>query len=108
MVNISIKQPITTILEVIEDKTVVGMSNTLVKSTVVMKENLNEHPGVAEKFPCCSGGAALTRNYVENDLAEYQGEVHYARRFRGPEVDGHHASAKRGEAPAAGRKPLGA
>jgi 5-methyltetrahydrofolate--homocysteine methyltransferase len=83
-VNIGIKQPINTILEVAEDKSadVVGMSGLLVKSTVVMKENLKEMNtrGVAEKFPVLLGGAALTRGYVENDLAEiYQGDVHYAR-----------------------------
>jgi 5-methyltetrahydrofolate--homocysteine methyltransferase len=84
VVNIGIKQPITTILEVAQDKSadVVGMSGLLVKSTVVMKENLEEMNvrGVAEKYPVLLGGAALTRSYVENDLQEiYQGEVHYAR-----------------------------
>jgi len=84
VVNIGIKQPINTILEVAEDKSadVVGMSGLLVKSTVVMKENLQEMNtrGVAEKFPVLLGGAALTRGYVENDLADiYQGDVHYAR-----------------------------
>lgn len=58
VVNIGIKQPIATILEVAEDKSadVVGMSGLLVKSTVVMKENLEEMNtrGVAEKFRCCS------------------------------------------------------
>src|ERR1700689_5451182 len=84
VVNIGIKQPIANILEVAEDKSadVVGMSGLLVKSTVVMKENLQEMNtrGVAEKFPVLLGGAGLTRSYVENDLAEvYEGEVHYAR-----------------------------
>ena len=96
VVNIGIKQPIATILEVAEDKSadVVGMSGLLVKSTVVMKENLQEMNtrGVAEKFPVLLGGAALTRGYVENDLAEvYEGEVHYARdAFEGLRADGHH------------------
>ena len=52
------------------------------KSTVVMKDNLQElnAKGVAEKFPVLLGGAALTRSYVENDLAEvYEGDVSYAR-----------------------------
>ncbi len=84
VVNIGIKQPIANILEVAEDKNadVVGMSGLLVKSTVVMKENLHEMNtrGVAAKFPVLLGGAALTRGYVENDLAEiYEGDVHYAR-----------------------------
>ncbi|ORA81153.1 methionine synthase [Mycobacterium malmoense] len=108
VVNIGIKQPITNILEVAEDKSadVVGMSGLLVKSTVVMKENLEEMNtrGVAERFPVLLGGAALTRSYVENDLADiYDGEVHYARdAFEGLKLMDTIMSAKRGEAPAPG------
>ena len=84
VVNIGIKQPISTILEVAEDKRadVIGMSGLLVKSTVVMKENLEEinARGLADNYPVLLGGAALTRSYVENDLSEaYEGDVHYAR-----------------------------
>ncbi|MCQ4120087.1 methionine synthase [Rhodococcus tibetensis] len=84
VVNLGIKQPIATILDAaIEQRAdVIGMSGLLVKSTVVMKDNLKElnAKGVAEKFPVLLGGAALTRSYVENDLAEvYEGEVSYAR-----------------------------
>ena len=84
VVNIGIKQPITTILDVAADKKadVIGMSGLLVKSTVVMKENLEEinSRGLAETYPVLLGGAALTRSYVENDLSEtYEGQVHYAR-----------------------------
>ncbi|ABG92692.1 MULTISPECIES: methionine synthase [Rhodococcus] len=84
VVNLGIKQPIATILDAaIEQKAdVIGMSGLLVKSTVVMKDNLQElnAKGVAEKFPVLLGGAALTRSYVENDLAEvYEGDVSYAR-----------------------------
>jgi 5-methyltetrahydrofolate--homocysteine methyltransferase len=68
-----------------------------------MKENLEEMNtrGVAEKFPVLLGGAALTRSYVENDLAElYKGEVHYARdAFEGLKLMDTIMSAKRGEAP---------
>ena len=105
VVNLGIKQPIATILEVAEDKSadVVGMSGLLVKSTVVMKENLQEMNtrGVAAKFPVLLGGAALTRSYVENDLAEiYHGEVHYARdAFEGLKLMDTIMSSKRGEAP---------
>jgi 5-methyltetrahydrofolate--homocysteine methyltransferase len=105
VVNIGIKQPIATILEVAQDKKadVVGMSGLLVKSTVVMKENLEEMNtrGVAEKFPVLLGGAALTRSYVENDLQEiYQGEVHYARdAFEGLKLMDTIMNAKRGLAP---------
>lgn len=84
VVNLGIKQPIATILDAAVDKKadVIGMSGLLVKSTVVMKENLEElnSRGVAEQFPVLLGGAALTRAYVENDLTEvYAGDVHYAR-----------------------------
>ncbi|MFI6865433.1 methionine synthase [Nocardia sp. NPDC050406] len=84
VVNLGIKQPISSILDAAVDKKadVIGMSGLLVKSTVVMKENLQElnTKGVAEQFPVLLGGAALTRAYVENDLTEvYEGDVHYAR-----------------------------
>ena len=103
VVNIGIKQPIANILDVAQDKSadVVGMSGLLVKSTVVMKENLQEMNtrGVADRFPVLLGGAALTRSYVENDLSEiYQGEVHYARdAFEGLKLMDTIMSAKRGE-----------
>ncbi|MFE9324909.1 methionine synthase [Nocardia sp. NPDC052278] len=84
VVNLGIKQPIATILDAAVDKKadVIGMSGLLVKSTVVMKENLEElnARGVSDQFPVLLGGAALTRAYVENDLTEvYHGDVHYAR-----------------------------
>ena len=49
----------------------IGMSGLLVKSTVVMKENLEElnSRGTAARWPVILGGAALTRAYVEQDLA---------------------------------------
>jgi 5-methyltetrahydrofolate--homocysteine methyltransferase len=105
VVNIGIKQPIANILEVAQDKSadVVGMSGLLVKSTVVMKENLEEMNtrGVAEKYPVLLGGAALTRSYVENDLADiYRGEVHYARdAFEGLRLMDTIMNAKRGHTP---------
>ncbi len=84
VVNLGIKQPIAAILEAAEqhDADVVGMSGLLVKSTVVMRENLEEinARGLAARWPVMLGGAALTRAYVETDLAEvYEGEVRYAR-----------------------------
>jgi 5-methyltetrahydrofolate--homocysteine methyltransferase len=103
VVNIGIKQPISTILEVAEDKRadVIGMSGLLVKSTVVMKENLEEMNlrGVAQKYPVLLGGAALTRGYVEDDLAEiYEGEVYYARdAFEGLRLMDRIMAAKRGQ-----------
>jgi 5-methyltetrahydrofolate--homocysteine methyltransferase len=84
VVNIGIKQPISEIIRAAEDHDVdvIGMSGLLVKSTVVMKENLEElnSRGLATRWPVLLGGAALTRAYVEHDLAElYEGEVRYAR-----------------------------
>ncbi|MGZ4520920.1 MAG: vitamin B12 dependent-methionine synthase activation domain-containing protein, partial [Mycobacteriaceae bacterium] len=84
VVNLGIKQPIAAILEaaLTEKADVIGMSGLLVKSTVVMKENLQElnSRGIAEQFPVILGGAALTRAYVEDDLAEvFDGHVAYAR-----------------------------
>ena len=58
------------------------MSGLLVKSTVIMKENLEElnQRGLSADYPVILGGAALTRAYVEQDLHEiYEGEVRYAR-----------------------------
>ncbi|MFF0279220.1 methionine synthase [Rhodococcus aetherivorans] len=107
VVNLGIKQPIATILDAAVDKNadVIGMSGLLVKSTVVMKENLEElnHRGVAERFPVLLGGAALTRSYVENDLAEiYEGQVSYARdAFEGLHLMDRVMAVKRGEGPAA-------
>ncbi|MFJ7960541.1 vitamin B12 dependent-methionine synthase activation domain-containing protein, partial [Streptomyces sp. NPDC096319] len=84
VVNIGIKQPVSAILEAAEEHNadVIGMSGLLVKSTVIMKENLEElnQRELAAKYPVILGGAALTRAYVEQDLHEiYQGEVRYAR-----------------------------
>ncbi|MEU3429467.1 methionine synthase [Streptomyces gardneri] len=84
VVNIGIKQPVSAILEAAEQHRadVIGMSGLLVKSTVIMKENLQElnGRGLAATYPVILGGAALTRAYVEQDLHElYEGEVRYAR-----------------------------
>ncbi|MFJ6087433.1 methionine synthase [Streptomyces sp. NPDC092369] len=84
VVNLGIKQPVSAILEAAEEHRadVIGMSGLLVKSTVIMKENLEElnQRGMAADFPVILGGAALTRAYVEQDLHEiYEGEVRYAR-----------------------------
>ncbi len=84
VVNLGIKQPVNSILDAADehDADVIGMSGLLVKSTVVMRENLEElnQRGLAARWPVLLGGAALTRAYVEEDLAAlYEGEVRYAR-----------------------------
>ena len=84
VVNIGIKQSINEIITAAEEHNadVIGMSGLLVKSTVVMKENLLElnSRGLAKKWPIILGGAALTRAFVEDDLADlFDGEVRYAK-----------------------------
>ena len=84
VINLGIKQPVNAIIEAAETHhaDAVGMSGLLVKSTVIMKDNLREmnSRGVATNYPVILGGAALTRAYVEQDLAEiFDGEVRYAR-----------------------------
>ncbi|MPY82741.1 MAG: methionine synthase [Actinophytocola sp.] len=104
VVNLGIKQPVTAILEAADesDADAIGMSGLLVKSTVIMKDNLAEmnSRGVANRWPVLLGGAALTRSYVENDLDElYAGEVRYARdAFEGLRLMDGVMVAKRGEA----------
>jgi 5-methyltetrahydrofolate--homocysteine methyltransferase len=84
VVNIGIKQPLSAIVDAATEHgaDVIGMSGLLVKSTVVMRDNLAElnSRGLAARWPVLLGGAALTRAYVEQDLAaEFDGEVRYAR-----------------------------
>ncbi len=84
VVNLGIKQPVSAILDAADgsDADVIGMSGLLVKSTVVMRENLEElnSRGLAARWPVLLGGAALNRSYVEDDLAGmFDGEVRYAR-----------------------------
>ncbi|MDX6214739.1 MAG: 5-methyltetrahydrofolate--homocysteine methyltransferase, partial [Frankiales bacterium] len=103
VVNLGIKQPVTAILEAADEHKVdvIGMSGLLVKSTVIMKENLLEmnSRGIAEQYPVILGGAALTRAYVENDLSEvFDGEVRYARdAFEGLRLMDRLMAEKRGE-----------
>ncbi|SHM45064.1 methionine synthase [Actinacidiphila paucisporea] len=107
VVNLGIKQPVSAILEAAQEHRadVIGMSGLLVKSTVIMKENLEElnQRGLSADFPVILGGAALTRAYVEQDLHEiYQGEVRYARdAFEGLRLMDALIGVKRGVAGAA-------
>ena len=103
VVNIGIKQPISSIVAAAEenDADVIGMSGLLVKSTVVMRDNLAElnSRGLAERWPVLLGGAALTRAYVEQDLAAvFDGEVRYARdAFEGLRLMDAAMAVKRGD-----------
>jgi 5-methyltetrahydrofolate--homocysteine methyltransferase len=103
VVNIGIKQPISAIIAAAEESgaDVIGMSGLLVKSTVVMRDNLAElnSRGLASRWPVLLGGAALTRSYVEQDLAAlFDGEVRYARdAFEGLRLMDAVMAVKRGE-----------
>ncbi len=107
VVNIGIKQPVNTILQAAEEAQAdaIGMSGLLVKSTVIMRENLEEmnSRGVAQRWPVLLGGAALTRAFVEQDLADmYDGEVRYAKdAFEGLALMDAVMAVKRGEPGAA-------
>jgi 5-methyltetrahydrofolate--homocysteine methyltransferase len=103
VVNIGIKQPISAILEAADTSgaDVIGMSGLLVKSTVVMRDNLAEINSrhLAGRWPVLLGGAALTRAYVEQDLAgAFEGEVRYARdAFEGLRLMDAFMAIKRGD-----------
>ena len=84
VVNLGIKQSIDAIIAAAEanDADAIGMSGLLVKSTMVMRDNLAEldHRGLGGKYAVLLGGAALTRGFVERDLANgFSGQVRYAR-----------------------------
>lgn len=78
--NLGIKQPIESILTAIKEHKadVVGMSGLLVKSTLIMKQNLEAMNEAGINIPVILGGSALTRRYVEDDCAKvYKGTVFY-------------------------------
>ena len=83
VVNLGIKVPLADMVTAAKEHHAhaIGMSGLLVKSTVVMRENLEEMSRQGLDIPVMLGGAALTRNYVEEDcVAAYaSGRVAYAR-----------------------------
>ncbi len=81
--NLGIKVGIAEMIKVFEDTNsdAIGMSGLLVKSTLIMRDNLEEldRRGLG-KVPVLLGGAALTRNYVEADLrSKYAGPLYYGK-----------------------------
>ena len=79
--NLGIKQPIEAILQACDETgaDAIGMSGLLVKSTLIMKDNLELMNERGVKVPVILGGAALTRRYVEEDLKSiYRGTLFYA------------------------------
>ncbi len=101
--NLGIKVPLADMLAAVREHKAdaIGMSGLLVKSTVVMRENLEEMARQGLQVPVLLGGAALTRNYVEEEcVAAYNGgRVAYARdafdglslmdKLAGGELDGY-------------------
>ena len=93
VVNLGIKQPIDDILKAVSESNcdAVGMSGLLVKSTLVMRDNLEIMNERGINVPVILGGAALNRKYVDNDLIPiYKGKLFYAR----DAFDGLHAMDK--------------
>jgi 5-methyltetrahydrofolate--homocysteine methyltransferase len=83
VVNLGIKQPLANILAAAEEHRAdaIGMSGLLVKSTVVMRDNMAEMTRQGLALPVMLGGAALTRQFVEQDCVQAyaSGKVAYAR-----------------------------
>ncbi len=102
VINLGIKVGITEMIQAVEEHKAdaLGMSGLLVKSTLIMRENLEElnARGLAH-VPVLLGGAALTRTYVERDLREvYEGRVFYGKdAFEGLRVLDRLGEIRRGE-----------
>ena len=80
--NIGIKVPLSQMVEKAREvgADALGMSGLLVKSTLVMRDNLLELNELGSGVPVLLGGAALTRRYVERDLREvYEGRLFYGK-----------------------------
>ena len=93
VVNLGIKQPIDDILHAAEEHNcdAIGMSGLLVKSTLIMRDNLELMNERGISTPVILGGAALNRRYVDQDLVPmYKGQLFYAR----DAFDGLHAMDK--------------
>ena len=99
--NIGIKQPVTAILQALEETNAqaIGMSGLLVKSVNVMEENLNEMNAKGVKVPVLLGGAALSKPYCEGHLRGiYQGHVYHGKdAFEGLRIMDMIAGDKQGE-----------
>lgn len=81
VVNLGIKVPIDVMLQAVDEHkaNAIGMSGLLVKSTAIMKENLEVMSARGLDIPVVLGGAALNRRFVEKDLrAVYGGKLDYA------------------------------
>jgi 5-methyltetrahydrofolate--homocysteine methyltransferase len=99
-IKVSLVEMIEKALEIEADA--IGMSGLLVKSTLIMRENLQElNTRDLARIPVLLGGAALTRSYVERDLRNvYEGRLFYGKdAFEGLSVMDKLGAIKRGDAP---------
>ena len=107
--NLGIKIGISEMIAKFEETSAdaIGMSGLLVKSTLIMRDNLEEleRRGLG-KVPVLLGGAALTRNYVEADLrSRYQGPLYYGKNaFAGLEAMGKIVAGSQPPSPIAARQ----
>jgi len=82
VINVGIKTQLETYLEAHKKHNVqaIGMSGLLVKSTAVMKDNLEEMAEMGMEIPVLLGGAALTRSFVDDFCRPiYKGPIFYCR-----------------------------
>ncbi|MDQ7085439.1 MAG: methionine synthase [Sulfurovum sp.] len=82
VINVGIKTHLETYLDVHEKNNVqaIGMSGLLVKSTAVMKDNLEAMADMGLEVPVLLGGAALTRSFVDDFCRPiYKGPIFYCR-----------------------------
>ncbi len=112
--NLGIKVPIGEMIQKALDANAhaIGMSGLLVKSTLIMRDNLEElNNRNLHHLPVLLGGAALTRTYVEKDMREtYSGRVFYGKdAFEGLAVMDKLGEMRRSgvDDPDFGRKPTG-
>ena len=82
VVNVGIKTDLQEYLDVLEKQSIqaIGMSGLLVKSTAVMKDNLEAMAEMGLEIPVLLGGAALTRSFVDDFCRPiYKGPIFYCR-----------------------------
>ena len=82
VVNVGIKTDLQEYLDVVEKQSIqaIGMSGLLVKSTAVMKDNLEAMAEMGMTIPVLLGGAALTRSFVDDFCRPiYKGPIFYCR-----------------------------
>ena len=107
--NLGIKVGISEMIQAYEENKAdaIGMSGLLVKSTLIMRDNLDEleRRGMGN-VPVLLGGAALTRSYVEADLrSRYQGPLYYGKNaFAGLDAMGRIVSGEAPPGPTTGRQ----